>query len=137
MTVQYDFAPRTIAVARTRRFAYFGRLIRVGFRRIKSQISAWCRRVALARQYDRDIAMLMQADIRMLRDIGLTRADVHAAAREGVWRNSSRTLAAAADRRGDAIFVAQDRRASLPRVDAPALAPNGFGRAIESVNFRP
>jgi uncharacterized protein YjiS (DUF1127 family) len=137
MIVQYDFAPRTIAVARTRRFVHFGRLIRIGFRRIKSQISAWCRRVAMARQHERDIAMLLRADSRMLMDIGLTRADVRAAASEGVWRNSSRMLAAAADRRSDAIVAAQDRNASLPRLDAPALAPNGFGRAIESMNFRP
>jgi uncharacterized protein YjiS (DUF1127 family) len=136
MIAQYDFAPRTIAAARTRRFAYFGRLVRFGFRRIRSQISAWCRRVAMARQYDRDIAMLMQADIRMLRDIGLTRADVHAAAQKGVWRNSNRMLEAAADRRSDAIVAAQDRHPSLPRVDAPALAPNAFGRAIERMNFR-
>ena len=127
-----EFAPRTIAAARRQRSIHFGRVVSIALRRLARRIAALRERMAVARQYRRDMAVLMQADHRMLRDIGVTRADIHAAAREGGWHRAGGMLAAAAGRRRDAMLAAQGRRRMLPNVAAPSLAPRQFGRTVET-----
>lgn len=119
--MQYHFAPRTIAEARRMRAVVMGYLIRKTWRRWRRRIADFRERFAEARQYRRDMAMLMQADARLLADIGLTRGDVRAAVSEGSF---SRTLEASAARREQAMAVAQANRTALPRVHAPELAPS-------------
>lgn len=136
VTSMIHLAPRTIAQARTARAIYFGKIVRVGFKRLKRRLSALRARVALARQYQRELAVLLQADDRMLLDIGLTRADVHAAA-TGRWFAPGRMIEAAAERRKDAMLAAQARH-DLPRVIAPAIAPGAPAKLliVETANYR-
>lgn len=130
------FAPRTVAQARAARAIYLGKIVRISLKRLKRRFAAWRARVALARQYERELAVLLQADDRMLSDIGLTRADVHAAARSG-WFTPGRMIDAAARRRRDAMRVAQARH-NLPRVPAPTLSPDAPMRLVvmETANYR-
>ena len=130
-----EFAPRTIASARSERSILLGRLMRVALRRLARRISAMCERIVLARQYRRDMAILMQADHRMLRDIGVTRADIRAAARESGWHRAGGMLAAAAGRRRDAMLAAHGRRRMLPAVAAPSLAPRHVAGPVEAANL--
>jgi uncharacterized protein YjiS (DUF1127 family) len=118
--LQHPLSPRAVAQARRMRARVIGRIARKAWRGFRYRIAAIYARWSLARQYRRDLAMLMHADARMLADIGLTRGDVRAAASEGDF---SRTLKASAERRDEAIAAAQTRGQTLPRVHAPALAP--------------
>ena len=126
----------SIMQARGERAVHIGRMIRIAGRRLARRIAAWRERAALARQYDNDMAMLLQADDRMLADIGVTRSDVIAAAIDHRWFAPDRMIAAAAARRNDAINVADARH--LPRVQAPATAPGSPARwmTIETTNYR-
>lgn len=136
VTTMIHFAPRTVAQVRTARAVYFGKIVRRGFRRLSHRIAALRQRIALARQYERELAMLLRADDRMLSDIGLTRADVLIAA-QSRWFTPGRMMDAAAMRRGDSIRNAQARH-DLPRITAPALAPGAPAQflTVETSNFR-
>lgn len=111
----------SIARARAERDAYLAKLIRIGFKRLWRRMRGVAARIALARQYEREFGFLMQADDRTLKDIGVTRGEVYAAARH-YWFSPGRMFAAAAERRKDAMQMAEMRR-ELPRVAAPSLAP--------------
>jgi uncharacterized protein YjiS (DUF1127 family) len=125
----------SIMQARTERALYLGKLLRIGGKRLARRLSAWRDRVALARQYERELAVLLQADDRMLADIGLTRGDVHAAA-QSRWFTPGRMIDAAAARRREAMHVSDTRRA-LPRIAAPALSPGApVTLMMETANFR-
>jgi uncharacterized protein YjiS (DUF1127 family) len=125
----------SIMQARTERAIYVGKLLRIGAKRVVRRLAAWRERVALARQYERELAVLLQADDRMLMDIGLTRCDVHAAA-QSRWFTPGRMIDAAAQRRRDAMRVADTRRA-LPRIAAPSLTPGApVNLVMDTANFR-
>jgi uncharacterized protein YjiS (DUF1127 family) len=126
----------SLAQARAERAAYLARLMRIGAKRLARRLRAFAARIALARQYERELGFLMQADDRTLMDIGVTRGDVHAAARQR-WFSPGRMIAAAAERRKQAMQVAETRHA-LPRVEAPALSPATPVKAatMETANFR-
>jgi uncharacterized protein YjiS (DUF1127 family) len=57
------------------------------------------RAFALALRRRREAAELASLDDRMLRDIGLTKYDVHFALEEPIWRDPTRTLADRAEAR--------------------------------------
>jgi uncharacterized protein YjiS (DUF1127 family) len=137
VTAMIHFAPRSIADARTARAKYVGKIARIGFRRLVRRITLFRKRIALARQYDEDMTMLLQADDRMLLDIGVTRSEVIAAASDDRWFRPNRMLAAAAQRRKDAMGTAEVCHA-LPRTAAPALTPGAPAQflAVETSNFR-
>jgi uncharacterized protein YjiS (DUF1127 family) len=136
VTTIIHFMPRTIARARTARAKYLGKIVRFGFRRLMRRMAALRERIALARQYERELAVLLQSDDRMLADIGVTRGEVIAAARSR-WFTPGRMADAAAARRRDAMRVAEMRRV-LPRIEAPALSPGAPARflTVETSNFR-
>lgn len=135
VTTMIHLAPRTIARARTARAISFGKHVRRGFRRLSRGIAAFRARLALARQYERELAVLMQADDRMLSDIGLTRADVVAASRSG-WFTPGRMIDGAATRRGSGRRNAQ-RRGDVPRLPTPSLTPGApLLLTVETANFR-
>lgn len=125
----------SIMQARTERAIYLGKLLRIAAKRLARRLSAWRERVALARQYERELAVLLQADDRMLADIGITRGDVIAAA-QSRWFTPGRMIAAAATRRREAMRVA-DRRRALPRIAAPSLTPGApVNLVMDTANFR-
>ena len=126
----------SIMQARTARARYVARLLRVGSRRLVRHFAIWRQRAALARQYEHELAMLLQFDDRMLADIGLTRTDVIAAAQTR-WFTPGRMLDAAASRRRDATRNTETRHA-LPRVNAPALSPGAPAQLVmmETANYR-
>lgn len=137
VTAVVHFAPRSIADTRTARAKYVGKIARIGFKRLLRRITVLRERIALARQYDSDMAMLLEADDRMLLDIGVTRSEVIAATSDDRWFRSNRMLAAAAQRRQD-VIDASNARDALPRLAAPALTPGAPVRflAVETSNFR-
>lgn len=137
VTAVIHFAPRSIVDARTARAKYIGRVARIGFRRLLRRIAVLRAQMALARQYDSDMAMLLQADDRMLADIGVTRSEVIAAASDDRWFRPIRMPAAAAQRRQRAIDAANAHDA-LPRLAAPALTPGAPAQflIVETSNFR-
>jgi uncharacterized protein YjiS (DUF1127 family) len=99
-------------------------------------VGAFWARVTRAAQYHRELELLMHADDRMLADIGLSRFDVVSAAQASRgWRGRRDALQAAATRRDEAMAVARSRRAGLPSMAAPALAP-ALPHAMETSNFR-
>ncbi len=110
----------SIAQARSMRAEYLARLLRIAAKSAMRKLRRYAGRVAMARQYRRELAVLMQADDRMLMDIGLTRMDVAAATER--WFTPGRMIEAAAMRREQAMTAAH-RRSALPRVQAPALVP--------------
>ena len=134
VTTIIHLAPRTIAQARTARAISLAKRVRRGFRRLSRGIVMFRARIALARQYERELALLMQADDRMLSDIGLTRADVVASARSG-WFTPGRMIDDAATRRGSDRRNAQTRD-DLPRLAAPSLTPGAPLLTVETANFR-
>lgn len=136
VTAVIHFAPRSIADARTARAKHIGRIARIGFRRLLRRIAVLRARMALARQYDSDMAMLLQADDRMLTDIGIRRADVLTAA-QSRWFTPGRMVDAAARRRRPAAHDGQVPSA-LPQIAAPAIAPGEpIGLlTMETSNFR-
>lgn len=136
VTTMIHLAPRTNAQARTARAISLAKRVQRGFRRLSRRMAALRARLALARQYERELAVLMQADDRMLSDIGLTRADVIAAAHSG-WFTPSRMIdAAAARRRSDRRNV--EPRSDLPRLSAPSLTPGAPVKllTVETSNYR-
>lgn len=137
VTAMIHFAPRSIADARTARAKYVGKIARIGFRRLLRRIASFRERIALARQYERELAVLLEADDRMLADIGVTRSEVIAAASDDRWFRPNRMLAAAAQRRKD-VMGADDACHALPRTAAPALTPGAPAQflAVETSNFR-
>lgn len=135
VTTMIHVAPRTIAQARTARAIYLGKLVRIGFKRLSRRLSAMGARIALARQYERELAVLLQADDRMLTDIGITRADVLTAA-QSRWFTPGRMVDAAARRRR-AMHDGQVP-SDLPQMVAPAIAPGAPVKLLtmETANFR-
>ncbi|MDT3685446.1 MAG: DUF1127 domain-containing protein [Pseudorhodoplanes sp.] len=135
VTTMIHLAPRTIAQARTARAISLGKHVRRGFRRLSRGIVAFRARIALARQYERELALLMQADDRMLSDIGLTRADVVAASRSG-WFTPGRMIDDSTTRRGSDRRNAQSR-SDVSRLPAPSLTPGApLLLTVETANFR-
>jgi uncharacterized protein YjiS (DUF1127 family) len=127
--------PPSIAAARAARSAYLAKFLRIACKRVARSIARYFERAALARQFDREMAVLMQADDRMLRDIGLTRAEVITAANDG-WFAPGRVIAAAARRREQAM-TAPAARSALRRVAAPQLVPRDENLLpVETANFR-
>jgi uncharacterized protein YjiS (DUF1127 family) len=127
------FAPRPIAHMRAKRAC---RSLSVAAGKIARSLRSFGQRMARDWQYQRELALLMHADDRMLADIGLTRHDVIAAAQEGrSWLHRHDALRAARLRRDEAMAAASLRRHSLPQADAPPLAPDQ-PRAMETSNFR-
>lgn len=124
-----------IAQARAARAAYLGRLLRLAGKRLARRFAAWRERSALARQYERELGELLQADERMLMDIGITRGDVIAAA-QSRWFTPGRMIDAVANRRRDAMRAA-DARHALPRVAAPSITPGApVSLVMDATNFR-
>ena len=96
--------------------------LRVGARAatwLKTSIRAW----AQTRRHHREVALLQTFDERMLRDVGLTRADVQWAAATPFWRDPAAILKDRAGPRG--------RRPTAPS-EAPSIVPGlpGGGRDL-------
>jgi uncharacterized protein YjiS (DUF1127 family) len=75
-----------------------------GWRRIGRRPAAWLQAAlaafAQSRRHHREVAVLQTFDERMLRDVGLTRADVQCAASIPFWRDPAATLKDRAGPRG-------------------------------------
>jgi uncharacterized protein YjiS (DUF1127 family) len=100
----------TAPVART-----LGASHRLGARAAKwlrAAIRAW----AQARRHHREVAILQTFDERMLRDVGLTQADVQWAASTPFWRDPAAVLKGRGGPRG-----LDHRRAGVPQ--APSIVP--------------
>jgi uncharacterized protein YjiS (DUF1127 family) len=79
---------------------------------LTASIRAW----AQTRRHHREVALLQSFDERMLRDVGLTRADVQWAAATPFWRDPAAVLKGRAGPRG-----LDRRRACVPL--APSIVP--------------
>jgi uncharacterized protein YjiS (DUF1127 family) len=114
------FAPRTIATARTERARHASVILRVFAHMIGQRLAAARR----AWRHHRELAALVDADPRILADIGLTRGEVRAIALSARWRQSTRETIA--------TLIAsriESRSALLRRIASPSLAPSGSERA--------
>ena len=80
-----------IAGARAQRSQHLAYIFLVAGKRAGRRLRRWRERIAQASRHRHDLAMLL-ADDRMLRDIGLTRADVRYAASRRPARNVSTLL---------------------------------------------
>jgi uncharacterized protein YjiS (DUF1127 family) len=92
------------------------------FANLAAVVARFVRPVVGAWHHRHDAALLASMDDRMLRDIGLTRADVSDALSQPIWRDPTLVLVR---RRGERKSA---RRATpvidlLPRRPAPSLAP--------------
>ena len=87
---------------------------------LKAAIAAW----AQTRRHHREVAVLQTFDERMLRDVGLTWADVQCAASTPFWRDPAAALEGRAGPRGK-----NWRPAAVSR--APSIVPGLPGRARE------
>jgi len=87
---------------------------------LKAAIAAW----AQTRRHHREVAVLRTFDERMLRDVGLTWADVECAASTPFWRDPAAALEGRAGPRGK-----NWRPAAVSR--APSIVPGLPGRARE------
>ena len=123
-----------IAGARAQRSQHLAYIFLVAGKRAGRRLRRWRERIAQASRHRHDLAMLL-ADDRMLRDIGLTRADVRYAASGRLWTGSSRALIPAAVWREETSATAGERSQKLPHIDAPSLAPTLSQAAIHE-NFR-
>ena len=81
-------------------------------------LMSWLKRFSRARQNRRQAAGLAGLDRLMLADIGITRADLHAAFSEPFWDDPTALL------RERAI----ERRMGFPRASRPVAVENGFRR---------
>jgi uncharacterized protein YjiS (DUF1127 family) len=88
--------PRFYTAPVTRLFDAFRRLGEGAATWIQSSIEAW----AQTRRHHREVALLQSFDERMLRDVGLTRADVEGAAATPFWRDPATVLKDRAGPRG-------------------------------------
>jgi uncharacterized protein YjiS (DUF1127 family) len=71
----------------------------------------------------REVALLMDADSAVLRDLGLTRIDVHAAMSEPLWRDpSARLLVWSVERRAAARAAARDNLEGLAKSETGSTA---------------
>ena len=88
-------------------------------RRLGSRAAAWLqgsiRAWAQTQRHRREVALLRHFDERMLRDVGLTRADVEGAASTPFWRDPAAILEGRAGPRG------QEGRSAVPA--APSIVP--------------
>lgn len=124
MTMDHRFAPRTIAPARTQRARHAGRRLRIEIRRIIRMLRDLGAHIARRWRDARDLAILIRADDRQLADIGLTHSDLSAAERESRhWFGQRPTMAAAAQRRDEAMSLARTRNKTLPQAASPPLMP--------------
>ena len=130
------FAPRTIAQARRLRAVYFGRILRIATRRTAKRIAGAWERIMQAYQHHHELELLLQADDRMLSDIGMTRAEVRAVASGGGWTTPSRMIDAVVERRAEAMRTAHRRHGALPQIAAPSLAAGQPVMTFEPSNFR-
>jgi uncharacterized protein YjiS (DUF1127 family) len=98
------------------------------WRHITSRAAAWLKAAMAAfrqtRRHHREVAVLETFNERMLRDIGLTRADVECAASTPFWRDPAARLEGRAGPRGH-----NQRPAAVPR--APSIVPGLPGGARE------
>ena len=120
-----------IAAARNELNRHFARNLRIAARRVVRRVRLAFARFAEARRHRRELEFLLHADDRILSDIGITRADVHFAYGEGrgaTWK--------AAEARDEARAASQMRIETLPRVNAPAIAPGLPRQTIAHENFR-
>ena len=85
---------------------------------LKASSAAW----AQTRRHHREVALLQTFDERMLRDVGLTRADVQWAAATPFWRDPAAILRGRAGPRGH-----HRRPTPVPR--APSIVPGPAGGA--------
>ena len=85
---------------------------------LKASSAAW----AQTRRHHREVALLQTFDERMLRDVGLTRADVQWAAATPFWRDPAAILRGRAGPRGH-----HRRPTPVPR--APSIVPGRAGGA--------
>jgi uncharacterized protein YjiS (DUF1127 family) len=109
---RFDTAP----IART-----FDAWRRIGGRAatwLKASSAAW----AQTRRHHREVALLQTFDERMLRDVGLTRADVQGAASTPWWRDPAAILRGRAGPRGH-------NRRPTPVPPAPSIVPGLPGGA--------
>lgn len=123
-----------VACTRAQRGQYLAHIFRVAGKRVARRLRRWCDRIAQASRHRHDLAMLL-ADDRMLRDIGLTRADVRYAASGKLWTGSSRALTSAAVWREETSTAGGEQGQKLPHIDAPNLAPT-LPQAMLHENFR-
>ena len=93
------------------------------WRRIGECAATWAR----TRRHHREVVLLQTFDERMLRDIGLTRADVQAAAWTPFWRDPAAILKDRAGPRGAQISL-------IARRDCGARRPKGRAGCAYSVD---
>lgn len=135
MTMDHRFAPRTIADARTQRARYAGRRLRISIRRIIRRFRDLGAHLARRWRDARDLAILVRADDRQLADIGLTRCDLSVAGQESrSWFGRRLTMAAAAQRRDEAMSLVHARSKTLPQAASPSLMP-GTPEAREALRL--
>jgi hypothetical protein len=130
------FAPRLIAQIRRQQARAFRSELYAAARVVLRGLRALKARMTRAAQYHHELELLMHADDRMLADIGLTRFDVVTAAQASRgWHGRRDALQSAALRRDEAAAVSGARRAGLPLIASPSLAP-ALPHAMETSNFR-
>lgn len=122
-----------IAGARAKRSAYLARLVRVALKRGARRLRLRREQIVQAWHQRGELDLLLRADERILRDIGLTRADVRFAALHGRGLESREDCVVA--RVEQARNAARTHLQSLPHIGAPALAP-GLSQPVEHSNFR-
>jgi hypothetical protein len=130
------FAPHRTGEARSTRVRRARRSLSLAAGKITHALRRLGQRIARDWQSQRELALLMHADDRMLSDMGLTRHDVIAAARESrSWLRRHDALRAAALRRDEAMASARQRRQALPEAEAPTVVP-ALPHVMETSNFR-
>ena len=96
------------------------------WRRVGGRVVTWLKASGAAwmqtRRHHREVALLQTFDERMLRDVGLTRADVQWAASVPFWRDPAAILRDRAGPRGH-------HRRKLPVPRAPSIVP-GLARDL-------
>jgi len=118
-----------IAAARADLNRHFLRNLRIAFTRAVRGLRFVFERMAEAQRHRREIEFLLHADERVLKDIGVTRADVHFALGAG-HDAALRTAAQARDEARNAPIE------QLPQVASPALAPAMPRQPLVHENFR-
>ena len=125
------YTPRTVAAVRAQRAVAAGLLMRNGFRRLKRWLIRHLERLHQTQQRWRDMNMLLRADERVLKDIGLTRGDAQAMA-EG-WLSSGEIAKAAAARRNEAIAASEQRRRAIAGAAKTGIVKAGTVNALSRV----
>jgi uncharacterized protein YjiS (DUF1127 family) len=124
-----------IACARAERGNYLARHLKLAAKRVTRRLRLWRERIVLAHRLRSELDLLLRADERILKDIGLTRADVRFAARHGHALGPREARDCAAARYEEARNAARAHLQSLPHIGAPTLAA-GLPQPVEHSNFR-